>query len=337
MKNIRLTVLALAVAVCTASTSSADAPPSLDKVFQTLGFSQKDIEAVKNGQIVSIEPKRTRDDQLIAAVAVPIKASLADLAKGIETGRNISVDSDVLGQGKMETGSSDPLAAFTFKDNKEIDKLLSSDRAKNFHLSSDEQAMLEKRLAGLNANQAGSSEKAMAAYREVLTGRFKAYAAQGLKGVAPYVDGSNTLSPEATLEAATAQAKSFLSQYFPSFWTALNDFPKNGSQSIASDFYWVDREVEGRPAALLVHHLYEATDDYLMISQRQYYVGHTYESLQMFGLAMPTENGSVIFSVNSIYTEQITGFFSGVAQSVGEKRTKESMVKHFEAVRKAVQ
>ena len=337
MRNYRLTVVALAIAVCTASTSWADAPPSLDEVFKTLGFSQKDVEAVKNGQIVSIEPKRTRDDQLIAAVAVPIKASVAALTDGLKTGRNISVDSDVLGQGKIDPGSSDPLAAFAFKDSKEIDKLLSNDRAKNFHLSSDEQAMLEKQLAGLSASQAGSGEKAMAAYREVLAGRLEAYNTRGLDGVAPYVDGSDTLSPAATLKAATEQAKSFLSQYFPDFWAAISDFPKNGSQAIASDFYWGDREVEGRPAALLVHHLYEATDDYLMVSQRQYYVGHTYESLQMFGLAMPTENGSVIFSVNSIYTEQITGFFSGVAQSVGEKRTKESMIKHFEAVRKAIQ
>ena len=337
MRNYRLSVVALAIAVCTASTSWADAPPSLDEVFQTLGFSQKDVESVKNGQIVSIEPKRTRDDQLIAAVAVPIKASVAALTEGLKSGRNISVDSDVLSQGKIDPSSSNPLSAFAFKDSKEVGKLLSNDRAKSFHLSSDEQAMLEKQLAGLNANQSGSTEKAMAAYREVLAGRFEAYAKGGLDGVAPYVDGSNTLSPAATLKAATEQAKSFLSKYFPDFWAALDGFPKNGSQAIASDFYWVDRDVEGRPAALLVHHLYEATDDYLMVSQRQYYVGHTYESLQMFGLAMPTETGSVIFSVNSIYTEQITGFFSGVAQSVGEKRTKESMVKHFEAVRKAMQ
>ena len=337
MKNVRLAVLAFVIAVCTASTSWADAPPSLDEVFQTLGFSQKDVESVKNGQIVSIEPKRTRDDQLIAAVAVPIKASVAALTEGLKSGRNISVDSDVLSQGKIDPSSSNPLSAFAFKDSKEVGKLLSNDRAKSFHLSSDEQAMLEKQLAGLNANQAGSTEKAMAAYREVLAGRFEAYEKGGLDAVAPYVDGSDTLSPAATLKAATEQAKSFLSKYFPDFWAALDGFPKNGSQAIASDFYWVDREVEGRPAALLVHHLYEATDDYLMVSQRQYYVGHTYESLQMFGLAMPTETGSVIFSVNSIYTEQITGFFSGVAQSVGEKRTKESMVKHFEAVRKAMQ
>ena len=337
MRNFRLTVLALAFAVCTASTSSADAPPSLDKVFQTLGFSQKDIEAVKKGQIVSIEPKRTRDDQLIAAVAVPIKASVSALTEGLKTGRNISVDSNVLGLGKIDISSSDPLAKFAFKDSKEIDKLLSNDRAKNFHLSSDEQAMLKKSLAGLSANQAGSTEKAMAAYREVLAGRLEAYAKSGLDGVAPYVDGSDTLSPAATLRAATDQAKSFLSEYFPNFWAALSDFPKDGSQAIASDFYWVDSNVEGRPAALLVHHLYEATDDYLMVSQRQYYVGHTYESLQMFGLAMPSDDGVVIFSVNSVFTEQITGFFSGVAQSVGEKRTKESMIKHFKAVRSEVQ
>ena len=57
----------------------------------------------------------------------------------------------------------------------------------------------------------------------------------------------------------------------------------------------------------------------------------------MFGLALPTETGSMIFSVNAVFTSQITGFFSGMAQSVGQKRTRESMVEHFQDVRKEVQ
>ena len=76
---------------------------------------------------------------------------------------------------------------------------------------------------------------------------------------------------------------------------------------------------------------------FVLTSQRQFYVGHTYESLQMIGLALPADDGAVIFSINSVFTDQITGFFAGVAQSVGQSRTKENMTKHFKTVRQKIQ
>ncbi len=81
----------------------------------------------------------------------------------------------------------------------------------------------------------------------------------------------------------------------------------------------------------------QAGDDFVVTSQRRFYVGHTYETLRMIGLAFPAKDGAMIFSVNSVFTDQITGFFSAVAQSVGQGRTKEDMTKHFETVRQKIQ
>jgi hypothetical protein len=53
-------------------------------------------------------------------------------------------------------------------------------------------------------------------------------------------------------------------------------------------------------------------------------------------LALPSDKGTVVSYVNSACTDKITGFFSGVAQSVGQSRTKEDLIEYFESARKSV-
>jgi hypothetical protein len=102
---------------------------------------------------------------------------------------------------------------------------------------------------------------------------------------------------------------------------------------VSSQIYWVKRDVEGRPAFILAHQLVQAGEDYLLMSQRQFFVGHTYDSLQVVALALPGEEGAASFYVNSAFTDKITGFMSGVARSVGQGRVREDLTKYFKIIR----
>jgi hypothetical protein len=207
----------------------------------------------------------------------------------------------------------------------------------SFNFSGAEIDFLKGELKGLEAKNPVSAEAAAAAYRQVLAGRVKAYSEKGLDGVAAYDHGGSRLTPAKQLRAVENQVEDFLTIHFPDFRKALEGFPRDQDPDISSKIYWVKRSVEDRPAFVLIHQMVQTGDDFVLTSQRQFYVGHTYESLQMIGLALPAEDGAMIFSVNSVFTDQITGFFSGVAQSVGQGRTKEGMARHFEAVRRKFQ
>jgi hypothetical protein len=313
--------------------------PTVDELFQRLGYSEADKKAILGGKIISMDVKRTRDDQLIAAVVLPIKASMAELAAPLKDGSNIPLDVTTLTWGEVKTGALDDFKGVAWSDaeKEEVQKLLRVKASSNFNFSSGEIAFLKKELKGLDAKDPASAEAAAAAYRQVLAGRFKAYSEKGLDGVAAYDHGDSPLTPAKQLRAVEAQAKDFLATFFPGFWKALDEFPQGQDPDISSKVYWVKRTVEGRPAFILIHQMVQAGDDFVLTSQRQFYVGHTYESLQMIGLALPAKDGAMIFSVNSVFTDQITGFFSGVAQSVGQGRTKEDMTKHFETVRQKIQ
>lgn len=332
-------VLSLSLASSSLALAGSDKPPTIDKLFEVLGYSAEDKEAVLGGEVVSVDAERTRDDELIAAVAVPTDASLAELAASLEGGKNLGGDSSTMAWGPVPTGEVSDFSELVYSDKEkgEVEKLLKVKADSQFNFSREEQEFLKEKLKNLASRDPATLEKATAAYREVLSGRAKAYIKSGLSGVATYDHGGDELVPADQLMAEQKAAEQFLSTYFPEFWKAFSNYPNDQSPNISSELYWIKKRVENRPAFVLMHQMVQPGDGFLMVSQRQFYVGHNYESLQMFGLVLPSDTGSMIFSVNAVFTNQITGFFSGMAQSVGQKRTRESMVEHFEDVRREVQ
>ena len=312
--------------------------PDIDELFELLGYSEADKQAVLSGEIVSVDEQRLRDDQLIAAVAVPLEAPLAAIADQLANGRNLALDTSTLSWSEVKTSASSDFAGLTYEadEQDEVKSLLKVKAGDRFNFSSEEIAFLQGKLKGLSWKDPASAEAAVAAYREVLAGRAKAYMERGLSGIADYDHGGNSRTPVDQLRVEEEASEEFLSSKFPDFWKALSNYPEDQSPEVTSGIYWVKRSVQDRPCFILLHQLVETGEGNIMISQRQFYVGHNYESLQMFALALPRGAGSVIFSVNSVFTNQITGFFGGVARSVGQEKTRESMTRHFTNVRQKI-
>jgi len=315
------------------SAAAAAGPPSIDEVMKRLGYTDEDKKALLSGKIVSTDLKRTRDDQLIAAVAVRVATPISTLAENVKRGRNIELDPETLAFGLLADpggGERFAQAAYAASETEEVNKLLKVKASSTFNLSSAEIAFLRGRLKGIGG---GDVEAVSKAYREVLAGRLEAYLEKGLEGIAPYDHGGESLSPAKELRAVYGQAKPFLAEYFPAFDRALAAFPEAPSPEVSSQVYWMKRDVEGRPAFILAHQLVQAGEDYVLMSQRQFFVGHTYDSLQVVALALPVEEGAAIFYVNSAFTDKITGFMSGVARSVGQGRVREDLTKYFKIIR----
>jgi hypothetical protein len=337
--------LAVLLGACVASACSVAIaaegakPPTIDAVLDRLGYTAEHKATLFEGGIVATDLKRTRDDQLIAAVAVLVQAPLATLADNARRGLNIERDEATTAFGRLDgqAGSEQFLAArYDEADRREVERLLGAAADGTFNLSKAELEALHGALGGVKPGDGAAADRASQAYQAVLAGRHKAYVETGLDGIADYTAGAR-LKPAEELRAAYAQAKPFLDELFPAFSRALGEFPAGQSPDISNSFYWMKRDVEGRPAFVLVHQMVQSGDDFALLSQRQYFVGHTYESLQVVSLALPSDKGTVVFYVNSAYTDKVTGFFSGVAQSVGQSRTKEDLIEYFERARKSVQ
>jgi len=311
-------------------------PPTIDAVLERLGYTPEDKAALLEGRVIATDLKRTRDDQLVAAVAVVVNAPLAALAENARQGFNIERDEEITAFGKLDgqAGLKQFSGARYYEaDRREVERLIGATADGTFNLSKSELATLTAAFKGVSPTDGAAADKASTAYHEVLLGRYRSYLAQGLDGIPDYEAGSR-LKPAEELRSVYAQAKPFLDEYFPVFSAALAAFPAHQAPDIASTFYWIKRNVEGRPAFILAHQMVQSGDDFVLLSQRQYFVGHTYESLQIIALALPHEKGSAVFYANSAHTDKVTGFFSGVAQSVGQGRVKEDLTEYFENARR---
>ena len=335
----RLTLM-LVTAMFLASLQPADIlasqgakPPTYDEMVADLGYTAKEQKALKDGNFVATDVKRTRDDQLVAIAAMRLPTPINGLVERVRRGENIRSDAAVLGFAPL---AAPPAAeewakvAFAAEERDEARKLLKVGAGDDFNLASDEIEALQARLKDVKGDDPEVVEKVSAAYREVLLGRFKAYLEGGLQGIAPYDRGGKEIQPEAGLQAVYDDVEPFLKKHFPAFAEALAGSGPPEDADITSQHYWIKREVEGRTAFVLAHQLVDAGDGYLVLGQRQFFVGHTYESLQVVALALPVEGGSVVFYLNSAFTDKITGFFSGVAESVGQGRLKDDLKAYFE-------
>lgn len=319
-----------------AMTAEASGVPSVDALLNRLGFKEKDKAALRQGKVIGTDRKGSRDDQIKVAMAVKLKASVTDLAESVRKGLNVERDSATIAFGRLDPqGGAKQFAKASYgkADRHEVKSLINLAADGTFNLSRAEMTSIKKALKGVRATGADAAAKASAAYQAVLAGRFQAYVEKGLAGVADYEAGAK-LEPAKELESAYEEAKPFLDEYFPDFGRALGQYPDGQSPTVTNDFYWIKRDVEGRPDFVLAHQMVQSGDDFLLMSQRQFFVGHTYESLQVVALVVPFENASAVFYVNSAYTDKITGLFSGIAESVGQKRTKEDLEKYFEAIKK---
>ncbi len=339
-----LRVLAASVLMLAATLGAAmgqDAkPPTVDELMTRLGYSDQDRAALKSGQIVTTDVERTRDDQLIAAAAMFLPVPPKELLPGTIEGRGFKNDPGILAFGALSPSIESAewqAVGFAASEHSEAKKLHGYRGGSDFNLSAQEIEGLNAKLEAISADSKELPQKVSSAYREILKARHQAYLQAGLSGISPYQQGDTTLEPAKELEAIAGQATDFLQTFFPRFAKVFLGFPKDSHPEVTQGFFWLKRSVEGRPALVLLHQMVAGGDDYVLLTRREYFVGHTYESLQVVAVALPVEGGSAVFFVNSAFTDQITGFFSGVAQSVGQDRMKSDLAKYFKTVQERIE
>ena len=160
-----------------------------------------------------------------------------------------------------------------------------------------------------------------------------AYRAGGLAAIAPYRRNGTVLFPEQGLTAVSTPENLPLLRFFPDFAAAIAGYPRTQRAGITHGHYWTKREIGGRPNYILAHQVVAGGEGYTIFAMREYYVGHTYEALQFVLLALPVEGGSLAVLVASTFANQATGFFGGLARWIGQKRMRDDLRHHFEALK----
>jgi hypothetical protein len=311
--------------------------PTVDEILQAIGFNAKDKQALLSGKIISRDLKQLQEKEIVAAAAMRLPVPLDRVEKIYGHGTDIEVVSRNIGFGSLKTPFDDgdwKNMGFDPAERDEINRIVSAKPGSTLNLSSQEFATLRDSLGGVNAGRPEAADAVSEAYRNTLIGRFNSYLEKGLNGIAPYDRGNGKASfPADEIRTAWEVGNNFMKGYFPAFVRAFSAYPESQPPEIMHEFYWRKQRVEGRPAFILEHSRVQTGENYLLSTNTQFFVGHTYNSQVIVWLLLPYEGETLAFAAYSTSTDAIAGFFSGIASAIGQHRMKAGIKSYFESAR----
>lgn len=336
--------LVLSAAMLGSATRSVASTPTVSEILTHFGFGPDDVRELKAGEVISNALDEASDKELAVVVVMWVDATPDRIVEAVVTGVTLEVNRDILQvQELLHDQSSDGLAklALSKAEKEEASKLLRASAGSTYNLSKSEIDQLKATAGHLSSSQGAGREDPLRAanqtYQSILTDRLQAYQQSGVRGIAPYGRGGGKRAlPNQELSGAAA-AETLLAEKNPEFHKAFADYPRNSTNHINHRFYGFKQRVEERPCIILAHRLFEQNADHALMAERQFYVGHTYNSLQIVAGCFPVEKGTVVFYTNRTSTDQVAGFGSSLKHKIGRGRMRDEVVTHFQTVRRAIE
>ncbi len=315
---------------CTFSVQAASSLHIQD-IIQQLGIWQQDLINLEQGKVVSFQITENDEKELAAGVAIYISSTPAKVIEFLKNRGMASVDTEIISQSIISPQATlDTFKELDFKlGRKEEADLLAAKPGSKFNLSTQE----FKALQTLNSAQIDLISQT---YKEILFDRWQIYRNKGLKGIAPYDRGAGRVSdPGKEMRTAILNNK-VLVNHLPELYQTWLNYPAAIPTDAEERFFLINRQVESRPTAVLLHRIILAEDAGGIILSRQFYVGHSYNSNQLIIGCLPYRGGSLIFYTNRTFTDQVAGFGGSLKQSIGREQMRRRMDRHLINLRNAL-
>ena len=296
-----------------ASVSGAETP-TVEELLAYLRIDKAERANLFNGKILSTPVTEGTDKELAVGIVMFVPAPMEALEEFVKTGKLLATDPDVIAFGELPESPS----VAVFKGLSGEGSISDVRPGAKFNLDSSEIRELKTREQ---------------TYQGLLLRRYQAYCARGLSGIAPYDRGGGKFSKPADELTTALKESTLLAEHFPELHRALLDYPQHQPNGVTSRFFWVNQRVENRPTFILTHRLSYVRPEGAFMAERQYYVGHSYNSLQILAGCLPVSGGSIVFYSNHTSTDQVAGLASGMRHTLGRNQMRQEITKNFEQIR----
>ena len=253
------------------------------KVLDGLGATAGDIRELEGGDIIaySDEAYESTPRELSADAVMLVDTDLAAIEAALRDAVTVIPTKLMLAHAEISSEADFADVAYTDEDIDEVEKLFKLKPGKDYNFSASEFELLEQRLGPLR--KVGTSEKISAAsdvMREILLGRYRSYRSEGLNGIDKFWRSKRTqVDVGRELRLTTDTFKPF-AQDFPDYYRVLDQYPA-GTECCEHYFRWLKVKVHKRPAFALAHTIIQKTDQFILYTERFYYVNNTLNSVQV--------------------------------------------------------
>ena len=313
-----------------------DADTLIDDLFLTKDQCKK----LERGQVVAFGlPQLEQDPKELASILlVQVPGSLDEVANLIKLKGIFGPDREGVLVFDIVRDADAIMRAASFRpsDRKEVQRLLNLKPGLQNNLSQQEISWFQGAAGALEpVKRIGAQADAAASkvYQRVLQNRYRAYRKKGLSGILPYYIGNGKYHHPANELRIAAESVTILKHNFPGFYKMFLQFPGGESENLEHYFFVVRRTIQDRPWLSLAHWVIDLKTSYALIAQRQYYVGHTYNSLQIIILCLPYKEGTLVSLLNQTFTDKVTGILSNLKHCIGRLCVQEIIRPLFEKLR----
>ena len=321
---VALSLMSLYTANATGQTVAQGKPLNADYLIQESQLSDDMIESLLAGEIITGFAPDVTDDNLIAYLLAWYPASLSETVDALERLVNGTGEGKRLASYALAVEAPFPDVGFDDSELDEVKALLRFSGGEQFQLSASEIAVFQQLAKQYGKDTVAARPAVSSAYRDMLEGRFSSYLAGGLAGMDTYKGkGRTVIDPAAGLQAIVDDIRE-LEEYYPVFYRNMANFP-DGPTGVEHEFFLEKKLIQDRPGYVLIHRMVEIAQDHALVVAREFYVGHTYKSMQVGVVMLPYNNGTVVTMGTDTFTDRVTGFGSGIAKPIGRRKVAEAV------------
>jgi hypothetical protein len=333
-------VLFIALLSVSQSSMARAATITAEDVMTAAGFSERQKKAVFSGEVVTVDAKRIAPNEVVALLAARIPIPFAKVFESYSRGQDNEVSARHLAMGQVDPASPTAgweKARFSASESGEVTDLLTATPGLDFNLSAKEFTELRDGMA--KVDEAKRVERFSELYRGFLQRRMRSYLEKGLDSVAPYArEKGEQTSPAEEIERLW-NADEFLLDLdqFSSFHKALETFPEDQPPEMRHRFFWLKQHFESkwssRPAFILEHAGWYLGEDVILISNRQFYVGHSYNANQGVTVILPHEEDVIVFYLMDVTSDLAARYVSWIALPIAQKIMSTELESYYRRLR----
>ncbi len=310
-----------------ANIACADTTPNA--IFKQLGFSAQEQQNVMSGKLIKRMPDERSEQELAVTLAFRINKNTEQLRTKFLKGASIGKQEDIISYQFISPDADFPELQLTAKEQEEVNKLLTVKPGDTFNLSADE----IKAFNALAKTDPQGNTAILKQLRSLLKSRYQAYRQGGSAMITPYQREDNKQYKLADYFSKNRRAVlPALSQGFPEFYKALNNYPDYKPAGLQDRFILLKMTIQGRLAFALEHRMAMQENGAELIASAYFYVSHTLNGQQGLGILIPNGDDSVAIVITRASSDAVAGFGSSTKHFIGRKMLADALEEQYQSV-----
>jgi hypothetical protein len=295
------------------------------KVLDGLGATADDIAQLESGEIIaySDEAYENTARELSADAVMLIDTDLNAIVEALVDAVTVIPTKLMIEHSEITSEADFASVAYTEDDIGEVEKLFELKSGKDFNLSADELDVLKARIkphrGGSTAEKVAAASDAM---RAILIGRYSKYQAEGLRGIDPYWRSKRKQVDVGEELFLTTDTFRPFEPDFPEFFHVMEKYP-SGVGCCERYFRWLKVKIRKRPTFALAHTMIQKTDQFILYTERFYYVNNTINSVQITLSWLPYDENTYMGLAMSASADILDSMLGKMLRPLGRNKAQD--------------